>query len=90
MTKRITLTESELNNMLEHAAQRGACLALKAVGLEDDEAGHDVQDLRGLIGSWRLIKKTAVVTAARTGTIFIISLLCLGFAAMAKAHKVFF
>jgi hypothetical protein len=53
-------------------------LALKEVGLHDEEAGDDVRDLRSLITDWRGIKKTIWTTIARAGTLFILGLLALG------------
>lgn len=53
-------------------------LALKEVGLHDEEAGDDVRDLRSLITDWRSIKKTIWTTIARAGTLFILGLLALG------------
>ena len=53
-------------------------LALKEVGLHDEEAGDDVRDLRSLITDWRGIKKTIWTTIARAGTMFVLGLLALG------------
>jgi hypothetical protein len=53
-------------------------LALKEVGLHDEEAGDDVRDLRSLITDWRSIKKTIWTTIARAGTLFVLGLLALG------------
>jgi hypothetical protein len=53
-------------------------LALKEVGLHDEEAGDDVRDLRSLITDWRGIKKTIWTTIARAGTLFVLGLLALG------------
>ena len=53
-------------------------LALKEVGLHDEEAGDDVRDLRSLITDWRGIKKTVLNTLAKAGTLFVLGLLMLG------------
>ncbi len=53
-------------------------LALKEVGLHDEEAGDDVRDLRSLITDWRGIKKTVLNTLAKAGTVFVLGLLMLG------------
>lgn len=42
--------------MLEDAAQEGAKRALHAVGLSDEAAGTDIQDLRALVRSYRAVK----------------------------------
>lgn len=53
-------------------------MALKEIGLHDDEAGDDVRDLRSLITDWRGMKKTVWNTIARAGTVFVLGLLMLG------------
>ena len=53
-------------------------LALKEVGLHDEEAGDDVRDLRSLISDWRGMKKVVWQTVARAGTLFVLGLLMLG------------
>ena len=53
-------------------------LALKEVGLHDEEAGDDVRDLRSLITDWRGIKKIVWQTVAKVGTMFVLGLLMLG------------
>jgi hypothetical protein len=47
-------------------------MALKEIGLHDDEAGDDVRDLRSLITDWRGMKKTVWNTIARAGTVFVL------------------
>jgi hypothetical protein len=53
----ITLTQDQLDNLLESAAERGAERALAKVGLSDEYAGEDVRDIRSLLKSWRRVKK---------------------------------
>jgi hypothetical protein len=53
-------------------------MALKEIGLHDEEAGDDVRDLRSLITDWRGMKKTVWNTIARAGTVFVLGLLMLG------------
>lgn len=52
----LSLTENELKALLEKSAQEGARLALGALGLHDDDAGKDIEDLRSLIKSYRAVK----------------------------------
>lgn len=54
--KSVILTETELQTLLEKAAQDGARLALGILGLHDEHAGQDIKDLRSLIGSYRAVK----------------------------------
>ena len=46
----------------------GARKALADVGLHDEDAGKDVQELRGLLESWRDTKRTITQTIARINT----------------------
>lgn len=55
----ITLSEKELEAMLNKAAAYGAKKALAEIGLHDEGAADDVRELRGLIDSWRDTKRTA-------------------------------
>lgn len=59
------LTEPQLEAMLDRAAERGACRALKRVGLNDDGAAHDIDDLRSLLTAWRDVCRNARATAVR-------------------------
>lgn len=54
-----SLTDDQLEKMLDRAAKRGAAEALRAVGLHDDNAGHDIREVRDLLSAWRATK-TAV------------------------------
>jgi hypothetical protein len=51
---------------------------LKEIGLHDDNAGHDVRDLRSLITDWRETKKLIWQTVARWGTMIVLGLLTIG------------
>ena len=53
------MTEGEIRKMIDQAAEKGACEALKRVGLSDQYAGRDIRELRELIYAWRDIRKTA-------------------------------
>lgn len=55
----IDLTQEQLEAMLADAADRGAQRALARLGLHDENAMKDVDELRGLLGAWRLTKRTA-------------------------------
>lgn len=43
----------ELDAIAELAAEKGALKALKSVGLGDEDAVHDVKDLRDLLRAYR-------------------------------------
>src|ERR1700748_198813 len=54
----VTMSESDLFDMLQRASENGADLALERIGLGDDKAAADVHDLRTLIDGWRSTKKS--------------------------------
>lgn len=72
------LTDSEIEAMIERAAERGAQKALRSLGLHDDAAPQDVAELRNLLESWRDVKGTALRTATGWLTVVVLSLLALG------------
>jgi 2-iminoacetate synthase ThiH len=72
------LTKSEIEAMLHQAAQQGAREALTRIGLSDDNAPHDVRELRQLIDGWRDIKSTAVKTLVRWAILGILGILSVG------------
>lgn len=49
-----------LQAIVEEAAQSGAARALQSLGLTDDRAGHDIEELRQLVQGWRDVKKSAL------------------------------
>ena len=55
-----TSIDPRLQDLLEAAAELGAARALRRIGLEDDGALKDVAELRGLLDSWRQIKRGAL------------------------------
>lgn len=72
------MTDQEIKQLIESAAEAGASRALEKVGLHDEHAGHDVKELRGLLDSWRETKKTVTQTIARVITTAILGALALG------------
>jgi len=74
----MTMTEAELQPLLERAAEAGASRALERVGLHDEHAGRDVGDLRALLETWREAKKEAVRTATKWFITAIIGATALG------------
>lgn len=66
----VTLPLEELEVLMERAAERGALNALHQVGLDGQDAAHDIRELRNLIDAWRAARKTAwqtLVKAITTG-----------------------
>lgn len=72
------MTEEELDMLLEKASERGAESALRKIGLHDEQAGKDIQEVRSLLESWRDTKKTITQTIAKVITTSILTVLALG------------
>jgi len=72
------MDEKQLDILLEQAAERGAKRALERLGLQDEEAGNDIRDLRTLIDGWRTAKRTALTTFTRYMTLAFLGMLMLG------------
>ena len=63
----------EFRELLEAAAEAGARKALCDVGLSDDEAVHDMHELRTLLDSWRSVKRNVGETTTRFLTLAILT-----------------
>ena len=75
------MTELELEAMIQRAAEAGAKKALRDVGLSDDNAIHDVREVRDLLDSWRSVKRTAGKTFIQIMTSIILGFIIAGTAA---------
>lgn len=53
-----------LRALVEEASEAGACRALASLGLEDERARRDMDELRELLVTWRDVKRSAWHTAA--------------------------
>lgn len=69
----ITLTPEELEAMLDRAARRGAKQALSAIGLHDDSAAKDINEMRDLLEVWRYTRKGIWSTFVKVTTLAIIT-----------------
>jgi hypothetical protein len=72
----VNLTPEELEAMLDRAAKKGARAALEEIGLHDEQAGKDLDELRSLLASWRDTKKamwTTVVKVITTAVLLFIA-----------------
>jgi len=72
------MTESEIKILVEQAAELGARRALRNIGLSDEDALVDVSELRGLLDSWRLAKRTVGKTIVQGITTLILGGLIAG------------
>lgn len=68
----------DIEQMLERAACRGARRALKEVGLADDEAAHDIRNLRDFVSTIKSMQRTFLVTVVRWLTIGTLALIAAG------------
>ena len=69
----INLTPEELEDMLDRAARRGACEALRSLGLNDDAAQKDLHEMRTLLEAYRDTKKSIWSTVVRISTVALLS-----------------
>jgi hypothetical protein len=60
--KMVSLPQEEFEEILERAAERGARHALHEVGLDGEDAAHDIRELRNLLDAFNEAKKTAGLT----------------------------
>lgn len=61
----VVMPQDEFEQLLEQAAARGAKRALADVGLEGDEAAHDIRELRDLLDAFNTAKHTAWQTVIK-------------------------
>ncbi|SFM12747.1 DUF6127 family protein [Nitrosomonas communis] len=72
----VAMPQDEFEQLLEQAAARGAKRALADVGLEGEDAAHDIRELRDLLDAFNTAKRTAwqtVIKIITTG--FVLALL---------------
>lgn len=60
--KTVTMPQADFEQMLERAAEKGARHALHGVGLDGEDAAHDIRELRNLLDAFNEAKKTAGLT----------------------------
>jgi hypothetical protein len=72
----LLLRKEDFDDLLNRAAERGARRALADVGLDGDDAAHDIRELRNLLDAFNAAKHTAwqtVIKMITTG--FVLALL---------------
>ena len=72
------MTDQEIEILIDRAAKQGARQALKDIGLSDEEAYGDVQELRSLLETWRDTKKTVGHTITKMVTTALLTALATG------------
>jgi hypothetical protein len=61
----VVMPQDEFEQLLEQAAARGAKRALADVGLEGEDAAHDIRELRDLLDAFNTAKRTAWQTVIK-------------------------
>lgn len=69
-----------LRALVEDASEAGARRALALLGLQDDDARRDMDQLRELLGSWRDVKRTAWQSVTRCIVRILLATLLIGLA----------
>lgn len=64
----VVMPRDEFEELLARAAERGARRALADVGLDGEDAAHDIRELRGLLEAFNAAKHTAWQTVIRLVT----------------------
>jgi hypothetical protein len=69
-----------LRGVIEEATEVGARRAMASLGLDDERAGKDVQELRDLLGAWRDAKRSALKAVADWLVRLLLALVVVGIA----------
>jgi hypothetical protein len=64
----VQITPQELEDMLNRAAIQGAKKALEDLGLHDESASDDLNEIRSLLSSWRETRKAIWATTVKMMT----------------------
>ncbi len=80
----IVMPREEFEKLLEQAAELGAKRALADVGLDGEDAAHDIRELRNLLDAFNTAKHTAWETVIHITTTGLILALMAGAAIKLK------
>jgi 2-iminoacetate synthase ThiH len=69
----VTMTPEEFEAMLDRAAKKGARAALEELGLHDQNAEKDLEEIRNLLTSWRDTKKAIWSTVVKVVTVAVLT-----------------
>lgn len=70
-----TMSRTELKSLIEDAYAEGAKALKKELGLDDEYAKIDIEDLRSFLKAWKQMKKEAWKTIVQYCTVAILSAL---------------
>ena len=80
----LPLRKEDFDELLAHAAERGAERVLAHLGLENGHAAKDIRELRDLLEAWRDARRTAWQTTVKVITTGILAALLVGAAIKLK------
>lgn len=80
----LLLRKEDFDELLAHAAERGAERVLSHLGLENGHAARDIRELRDLLDAWRDARHTAWQTTIKVITTGILAALLVGAAIKLK------
>ena len=80
----LLLRREDFDELLAHAAERGAERVLAHLGLENGHAARDIRELRDLLEAWRDARRTAWQTTVKVVTTGILAALLVGAAIKLK------
>ena len=72
------MNDAEMELLIQKAAKRGAEEALREVGLQDDDAIHDIREIRELLDAWREARRAVATTITKAITLGLLSVLAVG------------
>jgi hypothetical protein len=71
-------TNDDIEAIIQRAAKAAAKEALRDVGLSDDNAIHDMKELRDLLDSWREVRRSVAHTLVKIITVAVLGALVTG------------
>ena len=80
----LLIRREDFDDLLAHAAERGAERVLAHLGLENGHAARDIRELRDLLEAWRDARRTAWQTTVKVITTGILAALLVGAAIKLK------
>ena len=80
----LLLRREDFDELLAHAAERGAERVLSHLGLENGHAARDIRELRDLLEAWREARHTAWQTFVKVLTTGLLAALLVGAAIKLK------
>ena len=80
----LLIRREDFDDLLAHAAERGAERVLAHLGLENGHAARDIRELRDLLEAWRDARRTAWQTTIKVITTGLLAALLVGAAIKLK------